>query len=82
MCKSYKQGHKTHSGFLLVLTVKASPAHSTVALIEQEDVDPWDLPELKDTGVPWSGENLSCTCNFVISPSVVTLVFHRSMFPG
>ncbi|XP_018520589.1 solute carrier family 34 member 2a isoform X1 [Lates calcarifer] len=36
--------------------VKASPAHSTVALIEeeQEDADPWDLPELQDTGVPWS----------------------------
>ncbi|XP_071361373.1 solute carrier family 34 member 2a [Trachinotus anak] len=36
--------------------VKASPAHSTVALIEEEpeDVDPWDLPELKDIGVPWS----------------------------
>ncbi|XP_029353165.1 solute carrier family 34 member 2a [Echeneis naucrates] len=36
--------------------VKASPAHSTLALIEEdpEDVDPWDLPELKDTGVPWS----------------------------
>ncbi|XP_070770670.1 solute carrier family 34 member 2a [Enoplosus armatus] len=36
--------------------VKASPAHSTVALIEEEpkDEDPWDLPELKDTGVPWS----------------------------
>ncbi|XP_040002849.1 sodium-dependent phosphate transport protein 2B-like [Xiphias gladius] len=36
--------------------VKASPAHSTVALIEgePEDVDPWHLPELRDTGVPWS----------------------------
>ncbi|XP_036970001.1 sodium-dependent phosphate transport protein 2B-like [Acanthopagrus latus] len=36
--------------------VIASPAHSTVALIDEEleDVDPWDLPELKDTGVPWS----------------------------
>ncbi|XP_044044772.1 solute carrier family 34 member 2a [Siniperca chuatsi] len=36
--------------------VKASPAHSTVALIEEEpgDKDSWDLPELKDTGVPWS----------------------------
>ncbi|XP_031141932.1 solute carrier family 34 member 2a [Sander lucioperca] len=35
---------------------KASPAHSTVTLIEeeQEDADPWDMPELKDTGVPWS----------------------------
>ncbi|XP_044197492.1 solute carrier family 34 member 2a [Thunnus albacares] len=36
--------------------VKGSPAHSTVALIEREvkEADPWDLPELKDTGVPWS----------------------------
>ncbi|XP_069386918.1 solute carrier family 34 member 2a [Paralichthys olivaceus] len=36
--------------------VQASPAHSTVALVEEEseDADPWDLPELKDTGVPWS----------------------------
>lgn len=44
-----KQGNKGKE-------VKASPAHSTVALIEeeQEDTDPWDLPELKDTGVPWS----------------------------
>ncbi|KAM4603381.1 solute carrier family 34 member 2a [Polymixia lowei] len=31
-------------------------AHSTVALIEgePEEDDPWDLPQLKDTGVPWS----------------------------
>ncbi|XP_075946225.1 solute carrier family 34 member 2a [Anarhichas minor] len=36
--------------------VKASPAHSTVALIEEEpeDADPWDMPELNDTGVPWT----------------------------
>ncbi|KAM6942125.1 solute carrier family 34 member 2a [Lycodopsis pacificus] len=36
--------------------VKASPAHSTVALIEEEpeDADPWDLPELNDTSVPWT----------------------------
>ncbi|GLD66383.1 sodium-dependent phosphate transport protein 2B-like isoform X1, partial [Lates japonicus] len=45
-----------YSGSLSVIEVKASPAHSTVALIEeeQEDADPWDLPELQDTGVPWS----------------------------
>lgn len=49
-----------YSGFLSVLEDKASPAHSTVTLIEeeQEDADPWDMPELKDTGVPWSGEDL------------------------
>ncbi|TKS68094.1 Sodium-dependent phosphate transport protein 2B [Collichthys lucidus] len=36
--------------------VKASLAHSTVTLIqdEPEEADPWDMPELKDTGVPWS----------------------------
>ncbi|KAM4583563.1 solute carrier family 34 member 2a [Odontesthes bonariensis] len=34
----------------------ASPSHSTAGLIEGEsgDIDPWDLPELKDNGVPWS----------------------------
>ncbi|XP_068177758.1 solute carrier family 34 member 2a [Antennarius striatus] len=41
--------------------VKASPTHSTLALIEeeQEESDPWDLPELKDTGVPWSALDTS-----------------------
>ncbi|XP_072239953.1 solute carrier family 34 member 2a [Leuresthes tenuis] len=36
--------------------VMASPSHSTVGLIEHESegIDPWDLPELKDSGVPWS----------------------------
>ncbi|KAM8879011.1 solute carrier family 34 member 2a isoform 1-T2 [Spinachia spinachia] len=36
--------------------VRANHASSTVALVEeeQEDADPWDLPELKDTGVPWT----------------------------
>lgn len=35
---------------------KASPAHSTIDLIngEKMEIDPWDLPELKDTGIPWS----------------------------
>lgn len=35
---------------------KASPAHSTAALINGEmvDVNPWDMPALQDTGVPWS----------------------------
>uniref|UniRef100_A0A3Q4B0I4 Uncharacterized protein n=1 Tax=Mola mola TaxID=94237 RepID=A0A3Q4B0I4_MOLML len=37
-----------------ITRVKASPAQSTMALIEEEPEDPWDLPELKDTGVPWS----------------------------
>lgn len=36
--------------------MKTSPAHSTMALVDeaQEGPDPWDLPELKDTGIPWS----------------------------
>ncbi|XP_061593158.1 sodium-dependent phosphate transport protein 2B-like isoform X2 [Cololabis saira] len=34
--------------------VKASPAHSTMALVESEEIDPWNLPELKDDGVSWS----------------------------
>ncbi|CAM9150984.1 unnamed protein product, partial [Lampetra planeri] len=35
---------------------EGSPAHSTVTLVEGDSqaADPWDLPELKDTGVPWS----------------------------
>lgn len=60
-----------YSDIFSVSEVKASPAHSTVALIEDEpeDSDPWDLPELKDTGVPWSGEDLYCshiTCKSTI----------------
>ena len=37
-------------------------AHSTVALIEgeQEQDDPWDLPELQDNGVKWSGKVRLC----------------------
>ncbi|XP_012686724.1 solute carrier family 34 member 2a [Clupea harengus] len=36
--------------------VSIGAAHSTVALIEgeQEQDDPWDLPELQDNGVKWS----------------------------
>lgn len=35
------------------------PAYSTLDLVHEEtneEDDPWDLPELKDTGVKWSGE--------------------------
>ncbi|KAJ0050629.1 hypothetical protein NL108_005020, partial [Boleophthalmus pectinirostris] len=41
---------------MLLLLLLASPAHSTVDLINEEkmETDPWDMPELKDTGVPWS----------------------------
>lgn len=49
-----------NSGFVFDVKVKASPAHSTMALIEEEseETDPWDLPELKDSGIPWSGKDL------------------------
>ncbi|XP_072319034.1 sodium-dependent phosphate transport protein 2B-like [Eucyclogobius newberryi] len=35
---------------------QASPAESTVDLIDEQkmETDPWDLPELTDSGVPWS----------------------------
>uniref|UniRef100_A0A672F4W4 Sodium-dependent phosphate transport protein 2B-like n=1 Tax=Salarias fasciatus TaxID=181472 RepID=A0A672F4W4_SALFA len=41
--------------------VKASPAHSTMALIQDEldKTDAWELPELQDTGVPWSALDTS-----------------------
>lgn len=44
--------------FLFASESKVSPVPSTLALVDEEpeDADPWDLPELKDTGVPWSGE--------------------------
>lgn len=35
------------------------PYYSTADLVHQEpeeENDPWDLPELKDTGIKWSGE--------------------------
>uniref|UniRef100_A0A3P8VDM2 Solute carrier family 34 member 2a n=1 Tax=Cynoglossus semilaevis TaxID=244447 RepID=A0A3P8VDM2_CYNSE len=42
--------------FLFASESKVSPVPSTLALVDEEpeDADPWDLPELKDTGVPWS----------------------------
>lgn len=43
------------------------PAYSTLVLVkENEEVseDPWDLPELKDTGVKWSGKAARfCDCS-------------------
>ncbi|CAN9510466.1 unnamed protein product [Ophioblennius macclurei] len=40
---------------------KTSPAHSTLSLIddEQAEKDAWELPELQDTGVPWSALDTS-----------------------
>ncbi|XP_040822259.1 sodium-dependent phosphate transport protein 2B [Ochotona curzoniae] len=36
--------------------IELLPSYSTVALIEEpaEDNDPWNLPELQDTGIKWS----------------------------
>ncbi|XP_048220478.1 sodium-dependent phosphate transport protein 2B [Perognathus longimembris pacificus] len=35
--------------------IELLPSYSTVSLVEETtDVDPWDLPELRDTGVKWS----------------------------
>ncbi|KAL6110113.1 slc34a2 [Pungitius sinensis] len=49
--KDHNESHEKNSK-----EVRANHAHSTVALVEerQEAADPWDLPELKDTGVPWT----------------------------
>uniref|UniRef100_A0A8C7ZU32 Solute carrier family 34 member 2a n=1 Tax=Oryzias sinensis TaxID=183150 RepID=A0A8C7ZU32_9TELE len=43
-------------GLLSVPEVKTTPAHSTLALVKEDsgEGDPWDMPELKDTGVSWS----------------------------
>ncbi|ETE61467.1 Sodium-dependent phosphate transport protein 2B, partial [Ophiophagus hannah] len=37
--------------------VELLPAYSTIALTteSEEEEDPWKLPELQDTGIPWSG---------------------------
>ncbi|XP_037329095.2 solute carrier family 34 member 2a [Pungitius pungitius] len=49
--KDHNESHENTSK-----EVRANHAHSTAALVEerQEAADPWDLPELKDTGVPWT----------------------------
>lgn len=45
--------------FACALDVIVNPVLSAVVLMEDdtEDSNPWDLPELQDTGVPWSGED-------------------------
>lgn len=42
-----------------VTKIELLPSYSTVALIEEptEVADPWDLPELRDTGIKWSGKS-------------------------
>nr|XP_020727841.1 sodium-dependent phosphate transport protein 2B-like [Odocoileus virginianus texanus] len=41
-----------------ITKIELVPSHSTAALIEEptEVEDPWDLPELQDTGIKWSGK--------------------------
>ncbi|XP_076001372.1 sodium-dependent phosphate transport protein 2B-like isoform X2 [Genypterus blacodes] len=56
-CREHMNGkHGDESRDMKESPVHMAAAHSTVALFEgePEDVDPWDLPELNDTGVPWS----------------------------
>lgn len=36
------------------------PARSTMDLVDADD--PWDFPELKDTGIKWSGETGRLVC--------------------
>lgn len=44
------------------------PAYSTVDLVEEEpEADPWDLPELKDTGVKWSELDTKGKCMRVLT---------------
>lgn len=44
-----------------VAKIELLPAYSAVVLIEEhpEGTDPWDLPELQDTGIKWSGKWMS-----------------------
>ena len=39
--------------------IELQPSHSAMALVEEPPKveDPWDLPELKNTGIKWSGKN-------------------------
>lgn len=39
--------------------------------LKEEEIDPWSLPELTDTGIPWSGEIL------LISYCLVSIIFNR-----
>uniref|UniRef100_A0A8C4EKV4 Sodium-dependent phosphate transport protein 2B n=1 Tax=Dicentrarchus labrax TaxID=13489 RepID=A0A8C4EKV4_DICLA len=52
------------------------PAYSTVDLVNQEpdEEDPWDLPELKDTGVKWSELDTKGKIMRVLSALVKTVL--------
>ncbi|XP_028831592.1 solute carrier family 34 member 2a [Denticeps clupeoides] len=59
------------------------PAHSTVALIEGEsEQDPWDLPELLDTGEKWSELNTKAKILRVVTSvgKIILLVGFLYMF--
>uniref|UniRef100_A0A8C2N915 Sodium-dependent phosphate transport protein 2B n=1 Tax=Capra hircus TaxID=9925 RepID=A0A8C2N915_CAPHI len=66
-----------------ITKIELVPSHSTAALIEEptEVEDPWDLPELKDTGIKWSerdtkGKILCILCVFQgIGKFILLLVF-------
>lgn len=46
------------------------PAYSTVDLVDEEPEDPWDLPELKDTGVKWADLDTKGKINRVVTAIV------------
>ncbi|XP_010606777.1 sodium-dependent phosphate transport protein 2B isoform X1 [Fukomys damarensis] len=51
-----KDTHQTDAGGTSLAKIELLPSYSTVALIEDppQVEDPWDLPELQDTGIKWS----------------------------
>uniref|UniRef100_A0A667WYM9 Solute carrier family 34 member 2a n=1 Tax=Myripristis murdjan TaxID=586833 RepID=A0A667WYM9_9TELE len=54
--EDHNERHESKCNGIKEKPVSMAAAHSTVALIEGEcdAADPWDLPDMKDTGVPWS----------------------------
>lgn len=53
-----KETSKTNDSGTPVAKIELLPSYSTVVLIEEHPggTDPWDLPELQDTGLKWSGK--------------------------
>ncbi|XP_021066601.1 sodium-dependent phosphate transport protein 2B [Mus pahari] len=51
-----KEASKTNDSGTPVAKIELLPSYSAVVLIEEhpEGTDPWDLPELQDTGIKWS----------------------------
>uniref|UniRef100_A0A8C3WQ08 Sodium-dependent phosphate transport protein 2B n=1 Tax=Catagonus wagneri TaxID=51154 RepID=A0A8C3WQ08_9CETA len=54
-CTESKETNKDDTG-TPGTEIELQPSHSAVALVEEPPKveDPWDLPELKDTGIKWS----------------------------